>query len=342
MKPKIGLLGYGVIGMRAADAIHAQDDMYLMGVAGLSSSFSFRDAQLKGYKIFCTNAPNSGDPAGRLYKVDGTFEDLIKNCDVLLDCTPKGVPNKYLDIYNTQAELITIVQGGEKHDFAGTSFNSFANYNDSFGKKKIRVISCSSTGTTRFVYAINSNFGIKYAYVSLIRRGSDPIKSSKGLFNTLKPVLGQSHHAPDVNTVLPNVKLFSMAVQAPTSFSHILNFQIELKREVTKEEVCKALDKMPRVILGEGIGSTAELGEHYMDLGRARRDRPEIYIWKEGIVVKRNVIYATINVHMESITIPETVDCVRAVLGMEQNNWKSIRKTDKALGIEKNEECYTK
>ncbi|MCF7900317.1 type II glyceraldehyde-3-phosphate dehydrogenase [Candidatus Babeliales bacterium] len=342
MKPKIGILGYGVIGKRLADAVILQDDMELVGVAGRSASFSLRDANLKGYKVFITDQPKPEDASQRLCTIDGTFEDLLINCDVLLDCTPKGIPNQYLDLYNSQKDLITIVQGGEKHNFGGTSFNSFANYNDSFGKKKIRVISCSSTGSTRFVYTLDKYFGLDHAFISLVRRGSDLIKSGSGLFNCLKPVLGQSHHAIDVNTVLPDLNLFSMAVQAPTTFSHVLNIQADLKKPVTAQEVIEVFENMPRVIVGEGMHSTAELMEYYMDMGRPRRDRPEIFLWKESVVVKDKTVYASINVHMESITIPETIDCVRAVCGLEENNWKSVYKTDLALNIQKHKECYKK
>lgn len=342
MKPKIGLLGYGVIGKRVADAVYLQDDMELIGVAGRSSSFSLRDAQLKGYKVYITNKPHPNDASQRLCDVAGTLEDLLMNCDVLLDCTPSGIPKEYIDQYAKHDELVTIVQGGEKHNFGGTSFNSFANYKESVGKKKIRVISCSSTGTTRFVYTLDKYFGIENAFVSIVRRGSDLIKSSKGIFNCLKPVLGQSHHAPDVKTVLPNLTLFSMAVQVPTTFSHILNFQVDVNKTATKKEIIEVFENMPRVIVGEGMHSTAELMEYYMDIGRYRRDRPEIFLWKESINIKGKTIYATINVHMESITIPETIDCVRAAKGLEENNWASIYKTDCSLDIQKSKECYNK
>lgn len=340
MKPKVGVLGYGVIGKRLADALCVQDDMDLSGVAARSSSFSLRDAQLKDYPIFLTDEPKPGDASQRLCTNVGSFEDFLSGCDVVLDCTPSGIPNQYLDIYERQKNLITIVQGGEKHSTYGTSFNAFANYEDSIGKNKIRVISCSSTGTTRFVYTLDKYFGLDHAFISLVRRGSDLIKSGKGVFNCLKPVLGQSHHAIDVNTVLPDLDLFSMAVQVPTTFSHVLNFQAELKSKVSAEEVIAAFDSMPRVIVGEGMQSTAELMEFYGDMGRPRRDRQEIFLWKESVIVKDKTVYASINVHMESITIPETIDCVRAATGLEGDKWESIYKTDRSLNIQKDKGCY--
>lgn len=39
-------------------------------------------------------------------------------------------------------------------------------------------------------------------------------------------------------------------------------------------------------------------------------------------------------VHQESIVIPENIDCIRAMLQMEEDNFKSIEKTNKAMGIQ--------
>jgi glyceraldehyde-3-phosphate dehydrogenase (NAD(P)) len=131
-----------------------------------------------------------------------------------------------------------------------------------------------------------------------------------------------------------------MSVDVPTTFAHVINFQADVRREPSVAEVVEALDRMPRVLVGRGLRSTADLAEHFQDLGRSRRDRPEIYVWEESIAVDRQTVYATISVHMESITIPETVDCVRAALRLERDNWASVARTDRALGIQKDGACY--
>ena len=45
---------------------------------------------------------------------------------------------------------------------------------------------------------------------------------------------------------------------------------------------------------------------------------------------------------MESIPIPENIDCIRAMLGMEEDYLQSAYKTDLALGIAKTAEAYQK
>ena len=225
-----------------------------------------------------------------------------------------------------------IVQGGEKHSFGGVSFNAFANYTQAVGQRRIRVISCSSTGIARFVFALDQAFGLQRAFVALARRAADPGKPSKTPCNALEPKMGPSHHAPDVQTVLPHLDLLSMSVDIPTTFGHVIHFQADVRREVDVAEVVEVLHSMPRIVVGQEPTTTAAWAEHFQDLGRSRRDRPEIYVWEPRVAVMANTVYATIGVHMESITIPETVDCVRAALNLESDNWVSIHKTDCATG----------
>ena len=337
---RVGVLGYGVIGRRAADAVRAQPDMEVVGVAGRPTSFSLRAAQRHGYPVFVTAPARARDAARRWCEIQGQLEDLLDRCQILLDCTPSGVPAVFTTSYDRHPNLIVIVQGGESHAFGGVSFNAFANYHQAVGKKRIRVISCSSTGITRFVFALHQAFGLRQAFVSLTRRGADPGKTSQTPFNALRPTPGPSHHAADVQDVLPQVDLFSMSVDVPTTLAHVISFQADLAGTATESTVLEALDGLPRMVVGRGLRSTADVAEHFQDLGRYRRDRPEIYVWQDSVIVERQTVYATISVHMESITIPETVDCIRASLGCEPDHWASVFKTDCAMRIAKDSTCY--
>jgi glyceraldehyde-3-phosphate dehydrogenase (NAD(P)) len=328
-RARVGVLGYGVIGKRVADAVRLQPDMEVVGVAGPPGSPSLDVARALGYAAFPA-APDA----------DGPLRELMGKIDVLLDCTPSGVPARYQALYDAHPNLPIIVQGGEKHSFGGVSFNAFANYGDARGRKRIRVISCSSTGSTRMVWALHCAFGLEQGFISLWRRAADPGKRSKTPLNALTPVMGQSHHAPDVLTVLPGLNLYSMSADCPTTLGHVLTIQADLRRPASRAEVADALGRTPRVLVGEGLASTADLAEYYQDLGRPRRDRPEIYVWSEGLHAAGRTVVATFSVHMESITIPETVDCVRAALGVERDGWASVRRTDAAVGIAKDPICY--
>ncbi|EHP84874.1 hypothetical protein MetfoDRAFT_1525 [Methanotorris formicicus Mc-S-70] len=46
-----------------------------------------------------------------------------------------------------------------------------------------------------------------------------------------------------------------------------------------------------------------------------------------------NEVFLMQAVHQESDVIPENIDCIRAMLQMEDDNFKSIEKTNKSLRI---------
>lgn len=53
-KIRVVLNGYGVIGKRIADAVAAQDDMQLVGIADVVSNWRIKVAVEKGYPVFAS------------------------------------------------------------------------------------------------------------------------------------------------------------------------------------------------------------------------------------------------------------------------------------------------
>lgn len=72
------------------------------------------------------------------------------------------------------------------------------------------------------------------------------------------------------------------------------------------------------------------------DLGRPRGDMWEVAVWEDALTADEREVYVTYQVHNESIVVPETIDCIRALAGIERDGAASIAKTDAALGIRKN------
>src|ERR1019366_8656251 len=103
-KPKIAVVGYGVIGRRVADAVRRQEDMELAGIAGRPASFSLRDAALRKLPVYVTEPGKPGDVADRFCRVKGTVEELVEQVDVVLDCTPSGVPANYTSLYRRRQD----------------------------------------------------------------------------------------------------------------------------------------------------------------------------------------------------------------------------------------------
>ncbi|EKQ55626.1 MAG: glyceraldehyde-3-phosphate dehydrogenase, type II [Methanobacterium sp. Maddingley MBC34] len=333
----VGINGYGTIGKRVADAVACQDDMQIVGVTKRTPNFEAQMAVEKGFPLYIS-APDREDlftDAG--IKVTGTIDDLYDKVDVMVDCTPGGIGAKNKEVY-AEKGVKGIFQGGEKHEQIGKSFNSFANYQDNWGRDYVRVVSCNTTGLCRTLKPIDDLCGIKKVRAVMVRRGADPGQVKSGPINAIvpNPPTVPSHHGPDVQTVMYDLDITTMALLVPTTLMHQHNLMVELENTPSLDDVIDTLEATPRVLLveaGKGLGSTAEIMECARDLGRPRSDLNEIAVWKESLNIKDGELFYMQAIHQESDVVPENVDCIRAMLEMEEDPTKSIEKTNKNMGI---------
>ena len=336
-KIKVGIVGYGIIGKRVADAVHAQPDMEVTGVADIIKDARLEIAQKRGYPIYASIPDLKEEMIKKGFEVVGILEDLVQESDIIVDCTPAGIPPKNFPLYDKYHKKV-IVQGGEKDHVVQKSFSTFANYADCVNLDKIRVVSCNTTGIARILAPLIATNEVEDVFVALARRAADPVRTNRGPINGVVPVLGISHHGPDVITVFPELKdkIYSLAIAASFTLSHVHMMHITVKNPVARKELIGLWRKYPRIIVRkgkEGFHDTAQLVEYYRDLGRPRYDRPEIFIWEETIDSdNKGNIYLIYDVHMESIPIPENIDAVRCMMG-HSDVYKTIKITDQSLGI---------
>lgn len=334
-KVRVAVNGYGTIGKRVASAVSKQDDMELIGVTKTRPNFEARAALDKGYDIYVPDeSVQAFKDAG--VPIAGTLQDMYKKVDIVVDCTPGNVGEMYRDQYKA-AGIKAIFQGGEDHSLTGISFNSTANYAESWGAQMSRVVSCNTTGLLRTLNPIDREFKVKKAFVTIVRRAADPGDSKNGPINGLEPsVKLPTHHGPDVQSIMPWLDISTMAVKASTTLMHVHTIVAELGSEVSTEDVIAVLEKAPRVRLvssKDGIKTTAQIMEMARDLGRDRSDMYEIIVWKDGIKVVGNTLYYYQAVHQESDVIPENIDCIRSMCKVEQDVAASVSKTNRSLGI---------
>ncbi len=340
MKAKVGINGYGTIGKRVADAISLQEDMEVIGVAKARPNNESRIAVEKGYPLYVAVPENLESFKQAGIPVEGTLEDLIDKCDIIVDCAPgkAGAMNK--EKYYIPKNKKAIFQGGEKAGIAETSFNAVSNYSDSIGKQFVRVVSCNTTGLSRTLNAVEQESQIEKVRAVMIRRGADPKESKKGPINAIVPNPPEvpSHHGPDVQTVMPHLNITTVAILVPTTLMHFHSVMVELKDKVSKEAILKRFQDSPRIRLisaKEGITSTAEVMEFAKDLGRQRSDMPEICVWKESVNVQGNELFYMQAIHQESDVVPDNIDCIRAMLELETDPIRSMQATDQAMGLKK-------
>jgi glyceraldehyde-3-phosphate dehydrogenase (NAD(P)) len=336
MPVKVAINGYGTIGKRVADAVELQDDMEIIGVCKRNPTFEVPMAAARDLPFYTTDDEHRTAFAERGWDVEGLLPELLDSADIVVDCTPGKVGATYVPIYKEHG-VKAIFQGGEKAHTQPVSFNSSANYMEAWGADMVRVVSCNTTGLARTLFPIFREIGIEEVLAVLIRRAADPWDSKKGPINAIKPVLKlPTHHGPDLNTVLPDIPIQSMAVAVPTTIMHLHANQVVLKRGSSTEEIIDLWERSPRLRLisgGDGIVSTAQVMELAKDLDRSRADLFEIAVWMDGINVDGRKLWYYQAVHQESDVVPENVDCIRSMMQLEPDAATSIAITDATLGI---------
>lgn len=336
-KVQVVLNGYGVIGKRVADAVAAQDDMQLVGVADVVSDWRIRVAVEKGYPIYASTPEAAEGMRAAGISVQGTMHELLEHVDVIADCTPKGIGAKNLEHYREHG-VKAIFQGGEKHSLTGHSFVAQANYESAIGLGATRVVSCNTTSIVRTLGALKKAGLLKKARGVLIRRATDPWESDhSGVMNTVVPETNiPSHQGPDAQTVDPELDVITIAVVAAHTNSHLHAWSVELTCEASKEEVLAAFQAAPRIAFlkaSEGVVAINSTIEMMADLGRPRGDMWEVGLWEDSLTVQGNELFYNYQVYNQAIVVPETIDAIRALTGIEKDGSKSIAKTDQALGI---------
>ena len=154
-KIKAAVNGYGVIGKRVADAIKLQPDMELVGVADVVSDYRVKAAVVLGLPVYASLPEKSNEMKDAGIPIAGNLDDLLKKIDIIVDCTPKGIGAKNLELY-IKAGVKAIYQGGEKHSLTGHSFVAQANYETALGLNATRVVSCNTTSTVRTLIALRN------------------------------------------------------------------------------------------------------------------------------------------------------------------------------------------
>lgn len=334
MTAKVAINGYGTIGKRLADAINAQPDMEVIGVTKTRPTFEAKMANLRGIPLYAASKDfvSRFDEAG--LKTEGTLDGLLPQSDIVMDCTPKKMG--YKETYEKLGKK-AIWQGGEKHDLTNLSFNAMANYGQAYGAQFVRVVSCNTTGLLRTLFPLYTEYGIDNALAVMIRRSADPWDTKRGPINAIEPVLKvPSHHGPDVQSVVPDLNIQTTAVKVPTTIMHMHSVVVELKKEVSSEDVINLWNATPRIKFvsgGDGIKSTAQIMEMAKDLCRERGDLYEIAVWDDGVHVVGKKLYFYQAIHQESDVVPENVDAIRSMLEMEEDKLKSMEMTDKYIGV---------
>ncbi len=334
---RVGINGYGVIGKRVADAVRLQPDMELMGVADVTPDYRVETAVTLDLPVFVADPARLPDFHNAGVPVAGTVDALVSVSDVIVDCTPKGVASRNLDLYRA-AGVKAVFQGGEPHELTGHSFVAQANYETAVGRETTRVVSCNTTSIVRTLGALRDAGLLRRARGVLVRRATNPWESDhSGIMDTVVPERHiPSHQGPDARSVIPDLDLVTIAAKAAHTHGHIHYWFVDLARPASRDEVLDAFRRAPRIAFvreSEGIVALNSTQELMRDLGRPRGDMWEVALWQDILSVDGSEAYYTYQVDNEAIVVPENIDAVRALAGRVRDGAESIRITDESLGM---------
>lgn len=337
---RVGVAGYGVIGQRLADGVALQKDMELVGIADLAPTLSIRAMKERGmpYDLYLVEGAdkNKFDELG--IPVAGSFSDLLNKVDVILDSSPGGVGMKNKELYE-KAGVKAVFQGGEKNSVADVFFHGYANYEKGAGVNYLKLTSCNTTGLIRSVDCLDKKFGIDRVAITIIRRAADPGDYHRGLTNALQMDKAPSHQAVDLMTIMPHIDATGILVHTPVTHGHIITVVAHGKNgRISKDSALEAFrshDRIRVVKIDDGFHGNASFFRYARDLGNPRGDMYEIGLWEDSIVESGDNIMYAINIPQESVTIPETIDAIRACMNMQADSASGTAKTNEYLGMAK-------
>jgi len=333
---RVGINGYGTIGKRVADAVDAQPDMEVAGVAKTRPNFEAKQARERGFDLYAAIEDRADQFGEAGIETAGLVDDLVAESDVVVDATPSGIGAQNRSLYE-EHDTPAIYQGGENADVADVSFNARSNYAAAEGADHVRVVSCNTTGLSRLLAPLQEEYGVEKVRTTLVRRGGDPGQTGRGPINDIlpDPISIPSHHGPDVNTIFPDLDVDTLGLKVPATLMHMHSVNVTLESEPDADEVRDVLAGQSRIMVVDedlGIEGTGPLKEYAQDMGRPRGDLWENCLWGESVTTVGRDFYCFQAIHQESDVVPENVDAVRAITGAMDAE-ESVATTNDALGL---------
>ena len=139
-------------------------------------------------------------------------------------------------------------------------------------------------------------------------------------------------------TIMPHINATGILIHTPVTHGHIITVVATGKKKITKDMALKSFlnhDRIRVVKISDGFLGNSSFFKYARDLGNPRGDMYEIGLWEDSIVETGDDIMFAINIPQESVTIPETVDGIRAACEMQTNRLEGVAKTNEYLGIGK-------
>ena len=334
---KVLVSGYGVIGQRLADGVALQGDMELVGVVDAAPTLTVQALRDRGmpYRLFAAydSAREPLEEAG--VTVAGTMDEVLPEVDVVLDAAPGGIGAKNKELYIRHGNK-AVFQGGEKDEVADVFFHGYANYEQGLNAQFLKLTSCNTTGLIRTIDCLDRGPGVERVAITIVRRVADPGDYHRGIVNALMVDKAPNHQAVDLMTIMPHVDATGLLVHTPITHGHFISVLATPRDDLSIDEardMFAAHDRIRVVSTDQGFLGNASIFKYARDLGFPRGDIYEVPVWEDTLVKSGRDIMFGIHIPQESVTIPESIDGVRAAMAMETDRLKAVGDTNRYLGL---------
>ena len=318
MLKKVFVNGYGSIGSRIVQFIKDDPEIQILGIGKYSPDTKVDEAVSNGLKVY---VPKSKEDDFKKFTIAGNIENILDECDLVIDAAPSGVGFKNkMDLYEPK-NLMAIYQGGEsiigENAVSNLLFNSRVNYLDAFEKRHVMQGSCNVTGMGKILEPLRKKYGskIKRFDVTLVRRWADIEQTDKPVIDTIE--LTQSpHHGDDVKSYFgKDSPLFVRAIKVPTRQMHLHIMDIRFDGNAPSSNEIHDLfqDEFGVAVLWTANG-TRDIREFANTMNFSFKDTNMVHIHANMTVSIDDTIQIMYSDDQTGIVIPENHMLMQAML----------------------------
>ena len=255
------------------------------------------------------------------YKISGSIESALDECDLVIDAAPGGHGYKNKKNLYEPKNIPAIYQGGESiigdESVSDLLFNSRANYDQALGKSHVMQGSCNVTGMGRILEPLRDSFGDKIIRfdVTLVRRWADIEQTEKTVLDTIE-MTEKPHHGDDVKLYFGNnAPLYVRAIKVPTRQMHLHIMDIRFKDTAPKpSEIHSIFENEFGVATLWTAKGTKDVRDFAQNMGFNFTDTNMIHIHANMTVSIGDTVQMMYSDDQTGIVIPENHMLMQAML----------------------------
>ncbi|HJM24900.1 MAG TPA: type II glyceraldehyde-3-phosphate dehydrogenase [Nitrosopumilus sp.] len=315
---KVFVNGYGSIGSRITSFLKDDPEIAVIGVGKYSPDDKVNDVISRGLDVF---VPERKLDDFSNYKISGSIESALDECDLVIDAAPGGYGYKNKKNLYEPKNIPAIYQGGEStggdESVSDLLFNSRANYDLASGKRHVMQGSCNVTGMGRILEPLREKFGddlIRFD-VTLVRRWADIEQTEKKVSDTIE-MTEKPHHGDDVKLYFgKDAPLYVRAIKVPTRQMHLHIMDIRFKNVAPKPSEIHDIftDEFGVAALWTAKG-TKDVREYAQNMGFNFTDTNMIHIHANMTTSIGDTVQMMYSDDQTGIVIPENHMLMQAML----------------------------